>query len=187
MRQPASIAWPAPGDVMKIQSVQQLMTTAMTYTLDMEEKIAQAAPTMADAASDPDLKELFSKTATKSKDYASKVEQAFGALGEKVERNDNHITDAMIKEVQEMIKNTDSGPVRDSALIVAANQQQLFRVASYGSLVSYAKTLGKQDAVKGVAESLEDSKNGDKKFTELAESKINAAAAKAGKNAMQAA
>jgi ferritin-like metal-binding protein YciE len=172
---------------MKIQSVQQLMTTAMTYTLDMEDKLAAAAPTMADASFDPDLKELFSKTATKSKDYASKVEQAFTAIGEKVQRNDNHITDAMIKEVEEMIKNTDSGPVRDSALIVAANQQQLFRVASYGSLASYAKTIGKQDAVKGITESLEDSKNGDKKFTELAESKINVAAAKAGEQAMQTA
>ncbi len=171
---------------MKIQSVQQLMTTAMTYVLDMEEKLAQAAPTMADAVSDPELKELFSKTATKSKEYAGKVEQAFGALGEKVQRNDNHITDAMIKEVQEMIKNTDAGPVRDAALIVAANQQQLFRVASYGSLESYAKTLGKQDAVKGLTESLEDSKNGDKKFTELAERKINQEAVKAGDRAMQA-
>ena len=172
---------------MKIQSVQQLMTTSMTYILDMENKLAQAAPTMADASSDPDLKELFSKTSTKSKEYAAKLEQAFSALGEQVQRNDNHITDAMIKEVQEMIQNTDSGPVRDSALIVAANQQQLFRVASYGSLESYARVIGKQDSVKGITESLQDSKNGDKKFTELAESKINAAAAKAGEQAMQSA
>ncbi len=172
---------------MKIQTVQQLMTTAMTYVLDMEEKLATAAPTMADASTDAELKELFSKTATKSKEYAGKVEQAFGTLGEKVQRNDNHITDAMITEVQEMIKNTDAGPVRDAALIVAANQQQLFRVASYGSLESYAKVIGKQDAVKGISESLEDSKNGDKKFTQIAESRVNEAAVKAGEQALQAA
>ena len=165
---------------MKIESVQQLMTTAMTYLLDMEEKLAKAAPSMADAATNVELKELFSKTATKSKDYASKVEQTFGKLGEQVQRNDNHITDAMITEVQEMIKNTDAGPVRDAALIVAANQQQLFRVASYGSLESYAKAIGKQDAVSGISESLEDSKNGDKKFTAIAESTVNQEAAKAG-------
>lgn len=165
----------------KIESVQQLMTTAMTYVLDAEEKIAKAAPTWSDAAANPQLKELFSKTATKSKEYAGRVEQAFGKLGEKVQRNENHIVVAMLREVEEMIKNTDSGPVRDSALIVAANQQQLFRVASYGSLDSYAKVLGKQDAVKEIDQSLEDSKNGDKKFTELAESQINKEAAEAGK------
>ena len=41
-----------------------------------------------------------------------------------------------------------NGPVRDAALIVAANQQQMFRMASYGSLESYAMLLGKQDAVR---------------------------------------
>ena len=165
----------------KIQSVQQLMTTAMTYVLDAEEKLAQAAPSWADAAADPELKELFSKTATKSKEYAQRVEQTFGKLGEQVQRNDNHIVAAMLREVEEMIKNTDSGPVRDAALIVAANQQQLFRVASYGSLDSYAKAISKQDAVRDIDQSLEDSKGGDKKFTELAESKINKQAAEAGK------
>ncbi len=165
---------------MKIQSVQQLLTTAMTYVLDFEEKIAEAAPKMADAASDADLKDLFSKTATKSKDYATTVEQAFQKLGEQVHREDNHIANAMVREVEEMIKNTDSGPIRDAALIVAANQQQLFRVASYGSLDGYAKAIGKQDAVRETNQSLEDSKTGDKKFTELAESKINKQAAEAG-------
>ena len=165
----------------KIQSVQQLMTTAMTYVLDMEEKFAQAAPKWADAATDPELKELFSKTSTKSKEYASRVEQTFGKLGEKVERNQNHVVEAMLHEVEGMIQNTDAGPIRDSALIVAANQQQLFRVASYGSLESYAKVIGKTDAVGDVKQSLEDSKTGDKKFTELAESKINKQAAESSK------
>ncbi len=163
---------------MQMQSVQDLMVTGLTYVLDFEDKIAKAAPTMAEAASDPDLKELFQKTATKSKEYGQKVEQVFGKVGKEVQRNDNHIAQAMITEVQEMIKNTQQGPVRDAALIVAANQQQLYRVASYGSLETYAKVIGKQDAAPGLTENLEDSKGGDKKFTELAESKINQQAAK---------
>ena len=135
---------------------------------------------MANASSDSELKELFSKTATKSKEYAGRIEQAFGKLGEQVRRNENHIADAMLREVEEMIKSTDAGAVRDAALIVAANQQQLFRVASYGSLESYAKVIGKQDAVSDISQSLEDSKSGDKKFTELAEDKINQQAAMMG-------
>lgn len=171
---------------MKIASVEQLLTTAMTYVLDMEEKIAEAAPKWANAASDPQLKELFGKTSSMSKQYAQRVEQAFGKLGEQVKRENNHVTDAMLHEVEGMIQNTEAGPVRDAALIVAANQQQLFRVASYGSLTSYAKVIGKTDAIKEVQQSLEDSKNGDKKFTELAESKINKQAAKAGSQLVNA-
>ena len=164
---------------MKMQSIQQLMTTGLTYVLDFEEQVAKAAPEMAKAISNPELKELFSKTESKSKEYASRVEQVFGKLGEQVQRNDNHIAKAMITEVQNMIENTDPGPVRDAALIVAANQQQLYRVSSYGSMETYAKVIGKSDAATGLTENLNDSKAGDSKFTELAKQKINQQAAQA--------
>ncbi len=158
---------------MQMKSVQDLMTIGMTYVLDFEERLAQAAPKMADASSDPELKEMFSKTATKSKEYGQRVEEAFNKLGVKVEKSDNHLAAAMIKEVEGMISSSEAGPVRDAALIVAANQQQAYRVSSYGSLETFGKLLGKQDAVSGLSQSLEDSKNGDKKFTAMAESKIN--------------
>jgi ferritin-like metal-binding protein YciE len=158
---------------MKMQSIQDLMTTGLTYVLDFEDQIAKAAPKMAEASNNPELKQAFEKTATKSKEYASRIEQTFEKLGKPVERNDNHIAKAMLTEVENMISNTDTGPVRDAALIVATNQQQMFRVASYGSMVSYGKLLGEEDAVKGLVESLEDSKGGDEKFTQIAENEVN--------------
>ena len=78
-----------------------------------------------------------------------------------------------------MIQNTEAGPVRDAALIVAANQQQLYRVAAYGSLETYARLLGKGDAGQSLQQNLEDSKGGDAKLTKIAEGKVNGEAAKA--------
>ena len=101
---------------------------------------------MAEASSNSELKETFQKTVAKSQEYGKKIEQTFQKLGQPVKRNDNTIAKAMISEVEHMISNTDQGPVRDAALIVAANQQQMFRVASYGSLTHYAELIGKQDA-----------------------------------------
>ena len=164
---------------MAMNNVRDLMVTGMTYVLDFEEQIGKAAPKMASAASAPDLKELFSKTETKSKDYAQKIEQAFSKLDEPVKRNANPIAKAMLEEVNNMIEHTQAGPVRDAALIVAANQQQLYRVAAYGSIESYAKLIGKQDAAASLKQNLEDSKAGDKKFTEIGEGSVNQQAAKA--------
>ncbi len=158
---------------MKIQNIQELMVTGMTYTLNFEEQVGQAAPRMAEASSNPELKELFSKTQTKSKEYGQRIEQVFEKLGRPVQKNENNIAKAMIQEVEEMIKNIDAGPVRDAALIVAANQQQSYRVSSYGSLSSYAKLIGKEDAVKALDESVKDSKQGDQKFTSIAEKSVN--------------
>ena len=164
---------------MTIKTVHDLLVTAMTYVLDFEHQIAKAAPEMASASHTPELKELFEKTGTKSKDYASKLEAVFKAIGAPVKTNDNKIATAMVHEVQGMVKETEQGPVRDAALIVAANQQQAFRIASYGSLEAYAKAAGKSDALKPLQEALKDSKAGDEKFNKIAEGSVNPAAAKA--------
>ena len=163
---------------MTIKTIHELLVTALTYVIDFEHQVAKAAPKMAEASHEPELKELFEKTGSKSDDYASKLEAVFEAIGEPVKTNDNKIATAMIHEVEGMVKETEQGPVRDAALIVAANQQQAFRVASYGAMEAYAKAAGKTDAIKPLQEALDDSKAGDKKFNKLAES-VNSAAAKA--------
>lgn len=158
---------------MKVQSIEDLMITALTYELDFEEQVSQAASRMEEAASEPELKEAFGKTESKSKEYGKKLEEVFKALGKPVQRNENYIAKAMITEVQHMIENTDPGPVRDAALIVAANQQQQYRVASYGSLGHYADLLGNEEASKLLKQNVEDSKGGDEKFTSIGEKKVN--------------
>ena len=164
---------------MTIKTMHDLLVTGLTYVLDFEERIGKAAPDMASASTDKDLKEAFEKTTTKSQDYAKAVEAAFEKIGESPKRAENHIAVAMIREVNGMVEGTEPGAVRDAALIVAANQQQQFRVASYGSMQAYAKALGKEDALAKMREALEDSKNGDKKFTDIAETRVNPQAAKA--------
>ena len=164
---------------MKMQSVEDLMVTGLTYVLDFEEKISKQAAKMAEASTNPELKEMFEKSVSKGQEYGKKVEQTFQKLGKSVERNDNSVAKAMIEEVENMIGNTDASPVRDAALIVAANQMQLYRVAVYGSLETYARLLGKQDAAEDLKQNLEDSKGGDAKLTRIAEEKVNQEAARA--------
>ncbi len=156
-----------------MQSIEDLMTTGLTYVLDFEEKISAGASKMSEASSNPELKEAFQKTVSKGQEYVKKLEDTFKKLGKPVQRNDNHIAKAMITEVEHMIENTDAGPVRDAALIVAANQQQMYRVACYGSLTHYAELLDKKDAAQALEENLKDSKGGDEKFTSIGEQEVN--------------
>ena len=168
----------------KMQTVEELMLTGLTYVLDFENKVSETAKKMAQASTNPELKEAFEKSATKGKEYAQKIEQTFQKLGKPVKTEENHIALAMINEVEHMISNSDAGPVRDAALIVAANQQQHYRIGSYGSLETYAKLIGKGSEAKGLTENLEDSKGGDAKLTKIAEEKVNQEALQA---SMQAA
>ena len=162
---------------MKMQSIDDLLYTGMTYVLDFEQQISKEAGKMAQAATDPEVKEMFQKSVTQGQKYAERLQAAFSKIGAKPDTNDNHLAKAMINEVENMISNTDASPVRDAALIVAFNQQQAYRVASYGSLTSYAKVLAKNDAVSELQQSLDESKQGDEKLTNIAETRINKQAA----------
>ncbi len=158
---------------MKMQSIDDLLYTGMTYVLDFEQRVSKEAGKMAEASSDPEVKEIFQKSVTQGNKYADRIEAAFGKLGAKPDTNKNHIAIAMIDEVENMISNTDASPVRDAALIVAANQQQLYRVAAYGSLKSYAKLIGKEDAVAELQQNLDECKAGDEKLTAIGENNVN--------------
>ena len=162
---------------MKMQTIEDLLYTGMTYTLDAENQLTQQANKMAEAASDPDVRDIFQKTVTQGGKYAERIQAAFGKIGKSVDTNDNGIAKAMVAEVENMIANTEKGAVRDAALIVAFNQQQAYRVSSYGSLKTYAELLGKGDAVSDLQQSLDEAKAGDEKLTNIAESKINKQAA----------
>ena len=162
---------------MKMQSVEDLLTIGMTYVLDAEQQLSKESAKMAEAASDPQVKEMFEKSVTQGEKYAERVEAAFQKLGKKAETADNHISNAMVKEVEGMISSSEAGPVRDAALIVAFNQQQAYRVASYGSLKTYAELIGKNDAVADLQQSLDEAKAGDEKLTGIATSKVNKEAA----------
>ncbi len=163
----------------KMSTVEDLMVTGLTYVLDFENKVSEQAKKMAEASTDPEVKQVFEQSVTKGKEYAQRVQQVFEQLGKPVTTNDNHVAKAMITEVEQMISNTDASPVRDAALIVAANQMQLYRVAVYGSLAHYGDIIGKSDLTKGLQQNLEDSKGGDEKLTKIGEANVNQKAAKA--------
>ena len=163
----------------KAQSLRDLMITGMTYVLDFENQVSGEAQKMAQASSDPEVKQVFEQSATKGKEYAQRIQEVFGKLGAPVQTNDNQIAKAMITEVEQMIQNTDQGPVRDAALIVAANQMQHYRIAVYGSLGHYADLIGKSDATQPLTQNLEDSKGGDAKLTKIGEQNVNQKAASA--------
>lgn len=161
----------------KMQSVNDLMLSGLSYVLDFENKASDEAGKMAQAAANPEAKEVFQQSAQKGKQYAQRIEEVFGKFGKPVQREDNQIAAAMISEVENMISNTDQSALRDAALIVAANQMQHYRISVYGSLGAYADLIGKSDAAQPLQQNLEESKGGDAKLTKIGEEKVNNQAA----------
>ena len=71
----------------------------------------------------------------------------------------------------------DDKAVLDAALINAAQAAEHYEIVRYGSLIAWARQLGRNDCAAVLQKTLDEEKTTDKKLTSLAEGKINMRAA----------
>lgn len=82
--------------------------------------------------------------------------------------------EGLIKEGESIVEETEDGSMtRDVAIIMAAQKVEHYEIATYGGLVSLAKTLGKEDVAELLNTTLEEEKQTDQGLTEIAENNIN--------------
>jgi len=82
----------------------------------------------------------------------------------------------IIREGQAVIGDGATGPVRDAALIGAAQRVEHYETAVYGTLIAWASAMGHDEVVTLLKDSLEEEKNADATLSKLAETGINEAA-----------
>jgi ferritin-like metal-binding protein YciE len=85
--------------------------------------------------------------------------------------------DGLIEETEDVLGEVEQRDVLDTALIAAAQAVEHYEIARYGTLIAWAKQMGRQDCAALLAQSLEEEKATDKTLTEMAESKVNRKAA----------
>lgn len=85
--------------------------------------------------------------------------------------------DGILEEANEVAGEVDDKQVLDAALIAAAQAVEHYEMTRYGTLVEWARQLGRADCAAVLKKNLDEEKATDRKLTELAESKVNLAAA----------
>lgn len=141
-----------------------------------EKQLVKALPKMADKATDKQLKQGFLTHLEETKTHVQRLEQVFRMHGAEVKAVDCPAIDGIIKE-GEVAGEVAEQPVLDAALINAAQAAEHYEIARYGSLIAWAKQLGRNDGASILQKTLDEEKATDKKLTTLAESKVNLRAA----------
>ena len=156
-----------------------LFVNKLRHLYDTEQRLTKALPKMEKAATSPDLKQAFRSHLSETETHVERLERLFGFFDEKP----NADTDDAIKGIisaGDNVSGIDSDAVRDAALIAAAQAAEHYEMAEYGTLRTWAKVLGKNEAVQLLEFTLEEEKKADQKLTDIA-SRLNyeAAAARA--------
>ena len=97
--------------------------------------------------------------------------------GAEVKAVDCPAIDGIIEEADDVVGEIADDAVLDAALINAAQAAEHYEMARYGSLIAWAKQLGRNDCASILQKTLDEEKATDKKLTSLAESKVNLRAA----------
>jgi len=142
-----------------------------------EKQIVQALPEMIEKAKDPALKQGFEAHLGETKNHVKRLEQVFKMHGVEAKGVECPAIDGIIEEADEIAGEVDDTKVLDAALIAAAQAVEHYEITRYGTLIAWAKQLGRQDCASVLEETLKEEKAADSKLTSLAERDVNVKAA----------
>ncbi|MET3791334.1 ferritin-like domain-containing protein [Aquamicrobium terrae] len=160
-----------------IKSLDDLFVHTLRDIYYAEKQIEKALPKMIDKATNPALKAGFEKHLQETKGHIERVEQVFEMHDVKAKAVNCPAIDGILEEADEVTGDVDDKQVLDAALIASAQAVEHYEITRYGTLIAWAKELGRSDCAAVLEQNLQEEKATDKKLTEMAESRINLQAA----------
>src|SRR6267378_163280 len=142
-----------------------------------ENQILRALPDMTKKSNDPQLKQALQSHFAETKKQVGRLEQVFRLHGHEPAGVDCPAIDGIIDEADDVAGEVDNASVLDAALIAAAQAVEHYEMTRYGSLIAWAKQLGRNDCAQDLQQNLAEERAADEKLTTLAENEVNRAAA----------
>ena len=144
-----------------------------------EHQITEALPKLIEKASDPQLKAGFEQHLRETENQIRRLEQVFAQHGAEAHQTDCPAIDGILKAGNGMAGDIADSQVLDAALAHAAQLVEHYEIAQYGSLIAWARALGRPDCAAVLEETLAEEKATDQKISQLAERSLNAQAERA--------
>ena len=161
---------------MSAESLRDAFEEELKDVLSAEKQLLKALPKMAKAATNEDLKAGFEEHLEQTKTHVERLEKVFELLDKAPRAKKCKAMEGLIEEGAELMEEDIDPDTLDAMLIGAAQKVEHYEIATYGTLVTWAKQLEMEDAASILHETLDEEKETDLKLTELAETGINAEA-----------
>ncbi len=163
----------------KISTLEDAYIEQLRDLYSAESQLVKALPKMAKAAHSDELKNGFLEHLEQTKGHVTRLEQIFEELDEKPTGKKCQAMAGLVEEGSETISEDATPAVKDALLIAAAQRVEHYEIAAYGTVKTFAQTLGHDDAAKLLDETLQEEVETDEKLTEAAQT-INAEANEGG-------
>jgi len=160
-----------------IETLNDLFVHTLRDIYYAEKQIVKALPDMIEKATDSTLKQGFETHLGETKNHVKRLEQVFQMHGVEAKGVDCPAIDGIIEEADDITGDVEDKNVLDAALISSAQAVEHYEMTRYGTLVAWAKQLGRDDCASLLQQNLDEEKAADAKLTSVAKSNVNAMAA----------
>lgn len=156
-----------------IETLDDLFLHTLQDIYYAENQITKALPQMISLATDQQLRAGFEQHLRETEMQIERLEQVFQMHGTSPKQVNCPAIDGIIKESNQISGEISDKEVLDAALAAAAQAVEHYEITRYGTLIAWAKQLGRNDCASVLQQNLDEEYATDKKLTDLAESKVN--------------
>jgi ferritin-like metal-binding protein YciE len=164
----------ASGQAQGNTQLEKLFVDSLKDIYWAEKALTKALPKMKKAATTEELKSAIEEHLGQTKEQVSRLEEVFELFGKKAQAKKCDAMEGLLKEGDSVVEETEEGSMtRDCGIIMAAQKVEHYEIATYGTLVQLAKTLGNEEAAAILQTTLDEEKETDEGLTAIAENSIN--------------
>ena len=158
---------------MELETLKDLYVDELKDLWSAENQILKALPRMIKAATHPALKKGFTKHEKQTREHVRRLERICKELGVSPRGKKCEGMEGLLKEGKSLIAEKPDKEVLDAGLITAAQHVEHYEMAGYGTVRTWARTLGYEKQAQLLQATLDEEQQTDLDLTALAESSIN--------------
>src|SRR5208283_200792 len=128
----------------------------------------EALPKLIDAAHNAELKSALQEHLQVTKQQISRLDQIFHKLNQKPTGETCKGMKGVIKEGDEIVSSGGDPSTVDAGIISAAQRVEHYEMAGYGTVRTYAKLLGHEEAAQLLQQTLDEEEEADQTLSQIA-------------------
>jgi ferritin-like metal-binding protein YciE len=158
---------------MTVKTMEDLFIETLKDIYYAEKHILKALPGMVKKANSKKLKDALETHRHETEGQVERLDQVFQLFDLSPRGKKCEAIEGIIAEAKEHMEDIEDREVLDAGMIGSAQAVEHYEITRYGTLIAWAKQLGRDDAIELLEENLEQEKHADKLLTEIAEATVN--------------
>jgi ferritin-like metal-binding protein YciE len=153
---------------MNAEQLNELLLDEIKDIYHAEKQLVKALPKMARACESEELAGALKDHLAETQGQVARLEKVFQLLKTPVKAKPCKGMKGLIDEGSEAVEDQDAGPIRDLAIIGAAQRVEHYEISAYGTARAMAEQIGNTQVVRLLQQTEDEEKAADEKLSEIA-------------------